>query len=119
MPYINKPKKQRGIKTDKEKNRRKIYSSQLWQNMRISYLQQHPLCEVCEMEGKTKLAEHCHHLISFLDVPKELMMQYAYDSNNFCSVCVNCHNRIHNGDLKGCVTKEQIRNKINNGKGSI
>lgn len=113
MPTIFKPKKKREIQSDKQQKRRKIYNSQLWKEIRVAYMISNPLCEICEMEGKTRLAEHCHHLISFLDVPDELMLNYAYDSNNLCSVCAECHNRIHNGDLKGCKSKDDIKHRLN------
>ena len=112
MPTIYKPKKKKNIDSASYKKRRKIYNSKLWQDMRIAYMQNHPLCEVCQMEGKSKLSEHVHHLISFVQVPEELMQNYAYDSNNFCSVCAECHNELHNGKLKNCRNKDEIRQKL-------
>ena len=112
MPTIYKPKKKREIRTDKEKIRRQIYNSKLWQNLRVCYLQTHPLSEISQWEGKTALAEHIHHIISFLDVPKELIHQYAYNPNNLIAVTQEEHNRLHNGDLRGCTTKDEIRDKV-------
>lgn len=112
MAYIYKPQKKKQTDSAKQQKRRKIYNSKIWQDMRQSYLQNHPLCEVCEMEGKIKLAEHCHHLDSFVNYDGMEMMNKAYDSNNLCSVCADCHNRIHNGDLKGCKSKDAIKKKI-------
>ncbi len=114
MAYIYKPKKKQTIDSAKQKKRREIYNSKIWKEMRMAQMMKHPLCEICEMEGKTTLAIDAHHLISFLDVPNELMLNYAFDSNNIISVCKECHNRIHNGDLKGCKTKEDIKRKIDN-----
>ena len=112
MPTINKPKKKKEIQTNKERKRRKIYNSTLWEKMRLAYLQSHPLSEISQWEGKTALTQHIHHIVSFLDVHDELMMQYAYDSNNYIAVTAEEHNRLHNGDLRGCRTKEEIKTLV-------
>ncbi|MDE5539403.1 MAG: hypothetical protein K2J20_02830 [Bacilli bacterium] len=72
----------------------------------------HPLSEISEWIGKTALAEDLHHIVSFLDVPEEEMLKYAFDSNNLIAVTRKEHNRLHNGDLKGCRTKDEIKAKV-------
>lgn len=112
MPYITKNKKKRNTESERYKKRRKVYNSKLWHDMRMAYLQDHPLSEISQWEGKTALSEHIHHITSFLNVPDELMLNYAYDSNNFIAVTLQEHNRLHNGDLQGCRTKEEIKAKV-------
>lgn len=114
MAYIYKPKKKQTIDSAKQKKRREIYNSKIWKEMRMAYLQNHPLSEISLWEGKTALTEHIHHITSFLDVPDELLKNYAYDSNNFIAVTSEEHNRLHLGDLRGCKTKEQTKEKVLN-----
>lgn len=116
MPYINKKKSKQQVQTDKQRKRRKIYNSALWNKMRLAQLQSHPICQICKLEGKTTLGIDTHHLDSFINYDGMEMMNKAYDSNNLISLCKECHNRIHNGDLRGCKSLEEIKKRILYGK---
>lgn len=112
MPWIDKPKRKYDNKPNIDK-RQEVYNTTLWKRMRIAKLRDFPLCEVCLLEGKTTLAEHVHHLRSFMTA-KDIFErdELAFSSDNLCSVCHNCHNRIHNGDLKGCERLSAIKRRI-------
>ncbi len=114
MATIYKPKKKRAYYdyNGKRAKRQSVYNTTTWKDMRLSYLMKHPVSEISVWEGKPKLAEHCHHIISFLDVPEDEMLKYAYDSDNLISVTAEEHNRLHNGDLQGCRSKEEIKEKV-------
>lgn len=113
MPTIYKPKRKRDNSQGKRKERQDIYNTKRWKDLRLSHLMHHPLCQVCELEQNVKLGEHIHHLISFVEYEGNYRKQVAYDPNNLITVCIECHNRIHNGDLRGCISLEDIENKIN------
>lgn len=108
MPYINKKKKKRD-NSGSRKERQKIYNTPLWKGMRLKQIQEHPLCEVCNIEGRITLAEHGHHLISFVGKSEEEKQQLAFNTDNVISVCAKCHNEIHNGKYRGCISLEQIK----------
>lgn len=109
--WINKPKKkQKNEGTRKE--RQKIYNTTLWKGMRLKYVMEHPTSEISEWEGKVALTEHIHHILSFMDVPKEQRERVAFDYNNLIAVTQEEHSRLHTGDLRGCRTKEEIRTKV-------
>ena len=112
MAWIyKKPKKQR--KTLNTEKRQEVYNTSLWRRMRLAKLRNNPLCEICLLEGRTTLGEHIHHLRSFMEADTiEERDQLAYDSNNLLTVCTEDHNRLHNGDLKGCKTKQAIQERI-------
>ena len=112
MAWIyKKPKKQN--KAFNTKKRQEVYNTSLWRRMRLAYLRDNPLCEICLMEGRTILGEHVHHVRSFMDADTiEERDQLAFDSNNLLTVCHECHNRLHNGDLKGLKTKQAIQERI-------
>lgn len=114
MPTIYKPKKRREYVdyAGKREKRQSVYNTQRWREMRLSYLMEHPISEISEWLGKTALAEHCHHIISFLDVPEEDILRYAFDYSNLIAVTAEEHNRLHNGDLQGCRSKDEIRAKV-------
>ncbi len=114
MPTIFKPKKKREYNdyNGKRAKRQSVYNTTTWKDMRLSYLMQHPVSEISVWEGRPKLTEHIHHIISFLDVPESEMLKYAYDSNNLLAVTAEEHNRLHNGDLQGCISKEEIKTKV-------
>lgn len=95
------------------KKRQKIYQNPLWKRLRDAHLREHPLCEVCELEGKVTLAEHCHHLQSFVEGRNEMEQKtLAFDPNNIISACALCHWEIHHGRYRGCKSLEDIQQRI-------
>ena len=113
MAWIYKPK--RNYKNQQNRTKRQeVYNTTLWRKMRLAKLREQPICQICEMLGKTTLAEDVHHLISFQEAENPIERdKLAFDSNNLLSVCKNCHSgRLHNGDLKGCKTIDEIKQRL-------
>lgn len=82
MPYIEK-KKRNNNRSSNYNKRQDVYATSLWKRMRLAYLMEHPLCEICLLEGKTTLGEHVHHKISFVGVDDPIERdRLAYDYNN-------------------------------------
>lgn len=91
MATINlKKAKRNAVRTDARKMRQKIYMSARWQRLRVAYLAEHPLCEMCLANGITREAEDVHHHISVSADPSR-----AYDWANLCAICKECHGREH------------------------
>ena len=63
-----------------------------WQRLRALVLSEYPLCQRCEIEGKTKAARHVHHI-----VPIDVAPWLRLDRNNLLAVCVECHAELHEG----------------------
>ena len=93
----------------------KLLNSKRWKQLRMAYLQEHPLCERCYREGieqRGKLykrsAIDLHH-----KVPVESahtlaeMEQLAFDWHNLQALCIPCHAKTH---------KEMGKNKKENVK---
>ena len=59
-----------------------------WKRIRDSYVQQHPLCEVCQKGGRLVATEEVHH-----KVPLSEGGTHARD--NLIALCKSCHARIH------------------------
>lgn len=96
MPFLQKPKKIKKQSINREE-REKIYYSTKWRKLRTSYLQQHPLCELCQKEGKIVPAIDVHHIITFMSTTDPLKRIYlAYNPDNLMSLCKECHQKIHN-----------------------
>jgi hypothetical protein len=68
---------------NKRLERQAIYNTQRWSKLRREVLMQHPLCEICGIN----LAEHVHHIISFMDYDYPMRLNIAFDSNNLQAVC--------------------------------
>lgn len=82
--------------------------------MRQVKLRAFPLCEVCMIEGRIKGGEHVHHLRSFMGIQDKARRDaVAYDPENLMTVCEVCHGRLHGGDLKGCLSEKEIRERLN------
>lgn len=112
MAWIYKPK--RDYKKQQNRTKRQdVYNTTLWRRLRLAKLREQPICQICEMEGKTKLSEHCHHLDSFMDAGNPVERDAkAFDSNNLICLCQYHHNQIHNGVLKGCKTLDEIKKRL-------
>ena len=59
-----------------------------WKKIRARYVAAHPLCEMCQAEGRLTPTEIVHHI-------KELSDGGTHDFSNLMSVCKSCHNKIH------------------------
>lgn len=60
-----------------------------WRKVRQRYIAKHPLCEICEKEGRVTVTRQVHHIQPFrgLDDPLRL------DESNLMSVCIPCHRK--------------------------
>ena len=100
MPTIYKPKKNYSRKKHgvHELIQKHVYSTTRWQRVRKAYFMEHPLCERCLAEGRTKETEEIHHIIPLKTCNGDLnyLIQLAFDSeNNLMAVCEKCHEDIH------------------------
>lgn len=102
MAYIEKKKKRQNRKgLVKVEERQKIYQSTLWRKMRLQQFSEHPLCQICEAEGKVKAGEHVHHVRSFVNAPNLVERdRLAYDPDNLMTLCEECHGKIHSGSAE-------------------
>ena len=60
----------------------------VWKRIRDRYMNAHPLCEQCQMEGRLTKAEQVHHI-------KPLSEGGDHSDSNLMSLCSSCHSRIH------------------------
>jgi len=78
---------QRYEKYDRDPAIRRRYG-RAWKRIRDSFVKQHPLCELCEAEGKLTPTQEVHHKIP-------LSQGGTHDRNNLIALCKSCHSRIH------------------------
>lgn len=84
------------MKHSKKKEYQRIVWSAKWQRLRDMYKAQHPVCEMCEKNGRTSLAKVVHHIVPIEDARDVVMMEsLAYDWNNLMALCEDCHEQIH------------------------
>lgn len=99
MPTINRGKKINNYqKHDKAIDiYRYVYNTSRWRKLRQAYLMQHPLCELCEKDGKVKEATEVHHITPISNANDELSMkELGYNPNNLMALCEECHHKLHN-----------------------
>ena len=65
--------------------------------MRASFLSLHPLCEACEINGRTTPATEVHHVVPIESKAGRLddMEALAFDPNNLKALCKACHVEAH------------------------
>lgn len=72
--------------------KRIVYNTPQWKKLRISYLMEHPLCELCGEQ----LAVDVHHKVEIsTGKNEEEMKKLGFDSNNLMSLCKKCHQFLH------------------------
>lgn len=59
-----------------------------WRKIRSAFLEDHPLCEICEADGKLTPATLVHH-------ERKLRDSGSNDYENLQSLCQECHSRLH------------------------
>ena len=58
-----------------------------WRKLRARFLNRHPLCEQCRLNGKYTSATEVHHI-------KPLADGGTNDESNLMALCKSCHSRI-------------------------
>ena len=87
--------KQAKIKAEYDKTREMVAQrgyDETWRRVRIAYLHQHPLCEMCEKKGLTVPAVLVHHIKPIDEGGARL------NTDNLMSLCRNCHEEAHKGE---------------------
>lgn len=97
MPYIYKPKRKETIPYKHEdRGDSKYYNSKYWKKLRTQYIQEHPICHDCMLEGISRPAEEVHHLTSFMNgKTDEERWDLLLDPNNLVSLCIKHHHERH------------------------
>lgn len=75
----------------------KLMNSRRWKRLRAAYLSLHPLCEACEINGRTTPATEVHHVVPIESKAGRLqdMEALAFDPNNLKALCKACHVEAH------------------------
>ena len=58
-----------------------------WKRIRDRYINEHPLCERCQKEGKLTPAEEVHHVVP-------LSRGGTHTADNLMALCTSCHSTI-------------------------
>ena len=78
---------------------KKIRNSARWQRFRNSFKKRHPLCWLCEQEGRVEPVAQVHHIQSLRKRP-----DLAYVEYNCVSLCEYHHNKINGAERRGVDT---------------
>jgi 5-methylcytosine-specific restriction protein A len=92
-----------------KKERKKVYSSARWENLRQSKLMYNPLCEFCLALDRVTPATEVHHMDSFLNYTGNMRLAKAYDMSNLISLCSEHHGFLHrNGTTHGLNLEHEV-----------
>lgn len=97
-------------RTENRENRQKSYQTKQWRDLRLAYIQLHPLCELCG-EDKVNPSVDVHHKLSPFEpnIGEAEKQRRLLDWNNLMALCKECHSKIHNEQNQ---KKKLINNKI-------
>ena len=80
----------------RSKEYQKLLNDKRWKYLRRSYLQAHPLCEICEQKGYYVSAVDIHHKIPVESAKTtERMEELCYSWTNLQALCIPCHVLVH------------------------
>ena len=87
----------RGVSDKVAKDKREIYNSREWHDLRAAKLRStNGLCEECLKQGIVTSARCVHHVVPIETArTKDEMKRLAFDINNLKALCFACHARIH------------------------
>jgi 5-methylcytosine-specific restriction endonuclease McrA len=72
-----------------------VYNTRTWKELRLYFLAENPLCEICKKLEKITLAQEVHHKIPIsTGKTKEEKQQLGFDINNLQALCTECHKNI-------------------------
>ena len=57
-----------------------------WRKRRLAFLAEHPLCVMCEREGRITAADTVDH-----KTPHKGDLKLFWDENNWAALCSSCH----------------------------
>lgn len=63
-----------------------------WKALSLRYRANHPLCEHCELHGRTTPATEVHH-----KVPVKIAPRLRLQADNLIAVCRECHEKLEKG----------------------
>lgn len=67
-----------------------------WLQLRKHVLNKHPLCQMCEQDGRVSAATEVHHLIPCETAGTQQEMEtLMFDVHNVMALCHRCHVQIH------------------------
>ena len=81
----------------RDRNYQRLLNSRRWKELRIAKLKAQPTCEICQREGRLRVAVDVHH-ITPVETATSLadMERLAYPPmDQLMSLCVPCHIRVH------------------------
>ena len=80
----------------RDKNYQHLLNSKKWKQLRQWKLEQNPLCELCEREGKVVSAIDVHHIDPCENSRTlEEMEEKCFRVSNLQSLCIPCHAKVH------------------------
>ena len=96
----------------RDKNYQHLLNSKKWKQLRQWKLEQNPLCELCEREGKVVSAIDVHHKVPVESArtPDE-MERLAFDPNNLQALCIPCHAKVHREALSHTRRSHEMRER--------
>lgn len=98
-PKIREDLSPKSMKTKPQKDKSKfikhIYNTKKWKDLRNSYIEAHPICEICGENEATQV----HHIVKFSSGKSNKEIEkLAYDYDNLMALCKNCHLSKHKKD---------------------
>lgn len=96
MPHLARPSRPPKVPYKKKIDPQKIYQDKRWVELRAWFRLHEPLCRKCANEGRSSFATQLHHLVPFSRANSiENAEQLAYDPQNVCPLCSDCHSMLH------------------------
>lgn len=99
-----------------ESARNEIYATSRWRKLRSGYIMQHPLCEICLLDGRVVPSEDVHHKDSFMNYDGLQRLGKAYDTDNLVALCKRCHAALHKSGRTHGLDLEGLAEIINQNK---
>lgn len=89
------------------------YGMKGWKAVRDKKIKEQPLCELCQILGRTEIAQDIHHAIKFdQQYTDDMKLALLLDYDNLVSLCERCHQNIHSKPYNVWPEQRQYLNNI-------
>ena len=101
-------------KSDRRKEKQRLYNDTIYRKERDWYMMCHPICQLCEREGLITPSKDLHHIMSphEIGISKEEAYRRLRDEKNFIAVCLYHHLCEHG--LASKAMKEEYQKRLDN-----
>lgn len=83
--------RERRMRDPRQREITRLRGSQRYVRFRAAYMGEHPVCELCKPEGRTRASRELDHITALRRYPVASIEAACFDEDNVQALCISCH----------------------------